>query len=149
MDQRRVRNHGRDRPARSARAPPCLLRIDRAARRRLSGEYLHGRRQHRYRRHALFAVAFVAAFAFTVRAYFVGLVVREGLIIPHLDAFVRDKNPSVIEVIRHAGDDDSSFEKQRAFKKQRALIVQKLLPPTRRHKLRQHYGNKAVLAFSP
>ncbi len=48
----------------------------------------------------------------------------------------------VFEMIRNVRDDDAFLEEERAFEQERVLIVQELLPPFGRNKLRQddcHY----------
>ena len=43
-----------------------------------------------------------------------------------------------LQVERHARDDGVRLEEQRALDEQRALVVEQVVPPARRHELRQH-----------
>ena len=51
---------------------------------------------------------------------------------------------SGLEVERHARDDRVRLEEQRALDQQRALIVKQMVPPARRHELRQHHRDVVV-----
>src|SRR6059036_2054439 len=53
--------------------------------------------------------------------------------------------PLFSEMKRHARHDRVRAEEQRALDEQRALVVQQMLPPARRHELRQDDGDIVVL----
>jgi hypothetical protein len=49
--------------------------------------------------------------------------------------------------MRHAGDDDTWTKQEPAFEHQSRLVVQQMLPPGTRHKLRQDDSNDGVFMF--
>src|SRR5262245_37498620 len=56
-------------------------------------------------------------------------------------------NGSLVQVVRHARDDDLLAEEERPLDQERALIVQEMVPPARGYELRQENGHEVVGAF--
>src|SRR4028118_1456034 len=54
----------------------------------------------------------------------------------------------LIQAIRHAGYYPVLAEQERAFDQQRGLVVQQIMPPARRDKLRQHDCNHVVVPLA-
>src|SRR5580765_1394182 len=53
-------------------------------------------------------------------------------------------NGSLVQVVRHARDDDLLAEEERALDQERALVVEQVMPPARRDEFRQEDGDEVV-----